>query len=136
MGWEVSSTVKRGYKPERIVNYIESLPEPRDIHADFERQYRIYVNNMKRAQDECGDDVLWINGASTAIKEEHIPQFCFTGTDICYSHGPMISPKVLDEICFPYVKYAFEPLKKAGIKIIWHSDGYITRIVNDSFPYA
>ncbi len=42
----------------------------------------------------------------------------------------MISPKVLDEIYFPYVKRAFEPLKKAGVKIIWHSDGYITPILN------
>ena len=42
----------------------------------------------------------------------------------------MISPKVLDEIYFPYVKRAFEPLKNAGVKIIWHSDGYITPILN------
>jgi hypothetical protein len=179
MGWEVSSTVERGYTPERVVSYIESLPEPGDVRADFdfERKYLIYVNKMKRAQEECGDDVLWLSGASTvtfdgnfrlfgykpyiimcmryrdaakrlnayyaeiarceneviaqAMKEEDIAPFCFTATDICYSHGPMISPKVLDEIYFPYVKYAFEPLKRAGVKIIWHSDGYITPILNN-----
>lgn len=64
-----------------------------------------------------------------AMKAEGIPPFSFTGTDICYSHGPMLPPKVLDEVYFPYVRYAFEPLKKAGIRIIWHSDGYITPIV-------
>ena len=178
MGWEVSSTEECGYTPERAAKYIESLPKPEEVRADFDfdRQYRIYTNRMKRAQEECGDDMLWMSGASTvtfdgnfrlfgyrpymivcmryrdsakklnayyaegarcqneviakAMKEEDIAPFCFTGTDICYSHGPMISPKVLDEIYFPYVKYAFEPLKKAGVKIIWHSDGYIIPILN------
>ncbi|MEM2927113.1 MAG: uroporphyrinogen decarboxylase family protein [Candidatus Bathyarchaeia archaeon] len=178
MGWEVASAVERGYTPEKVVRYIEALPRPEDIRADFdfERQYAIYVNRMKRAQEECGEEVLWMSSASTvtfdgnfrlfgyepylimcmryreaakklnayyaeqarcqneviakAIKEEEIAPFCFVATDICYSHGPMLSPKVLDEIYFPYVKRAFEPLKNAGIKIIWHSDGYITPIVN------
>jgi hypothetical protein len=180
MGWAAFSTEESGYTPERVVKYIESLPSPEDIRADFdfERQYRIYVSGMKRGQEECGDDILWMSTAPTinfcgnfglfgyrpymvacmrnreaakklnayyaeqakcmneviakAIKEEDIVPFCLTGleTDICYSHGPMLSPKVLDEIYFPYVKYAFEPLKKAGIKIIWHCDGYITPILN------
>jgi len=178
MYWEVASTVKHGYTPERVIKYIESLPKPKEVRADFdfERHYRIYVNKMRRAQDECGDDILWMSYANTvtfdgnfqlfgykpyiimcmryrdaakklnayyaelarcqneviakAIREENIAPFCYTGTDICDCHGPMIPPKVLDEIYFPYVKYAFEPLKNAGIKIIWHSDGYITPIVD------
>lgn len=178
MGWEVSSSEERGFTPEKVVKYVEALPTPRDVRGDFdfERQYLIYVNRMKRAQEECGDNALWMSRANTvtfdgnfrlfgykpyiimcirykdaakklnayyaeqarcmneviakAIKEEGIAPFCFIGVDICYSHGPMISPKVLDEIYFPYVKRAFEPLKKAGVKIIWHSDGYITPILN------
>jgi len=179
MGWEVSSAEERGYTPERVVGYVESLPKPEDVRADFDsdRQYLIYVNRMKRAQDECGEDMLWMSSAETvtfdgnfrlfgykpyivmcmrhrdvakklnayyaemarchnevitkAMKEEDIDPFCFVATDICYSHGPMISPKVLDDIYFPYVRYAFEPLKNVGVKIIWHSDGYITPIVNN-----
>jgi len=178
MSWEVSAAEERGFTPERVVKYIEALPRPEDVRADFdfERQYFIYVNKMRRAQSECGEDVLWMSGANTvtfdgnfrlfgykpymitcmryreaakklnayyaeqarcmneviakAMEEEDIAPFCFAATDICYSHGPMISPKVLDEIYFPYVKRVFEPLKSAGIKIIWHSDGYITPIVD------
>jgi len=178
MGWEVCRTEEVGFTPERVTKYIEALPSPEEVRADFdfERQYLIYVNKMKRAQSECGEDALWMSGASTvtfdgnfrlfgykpyiitcmryrdaakklnvyyaeqarcmneviakAMKEEDIAPFCFTGTDICYSHGPMISPEVLGEIYFPYVKRAFEPLKSAGIKIIWHSDGQITPIVD------
>jgi hypothetical protein len=67
MGWEVSSTEECGYTPERAAKYIESLPKPEEVRADFDfdRQYRIYTNRMKRAQDECGDDMLWMSGAST-----------------------------------------------------------------------
>lgn len=179
MGWEVSSTEERGYTAEKVVSYVESLPKPEDVRADFDsdRQYLIYVNRMKRAQDECGEDMLWMSSAETvsfdgnfrlfgykpyivmcmrhrdaakklnayyaemarchnevvakAMKEEDIAPFCFVAADICYSHGPMISPKVLDDIYFPFVRYAFEPLRNAGVKIIWHSDGYITPIVNN-----
>lgn len=178
MGWEVSTTEEKGYTPERAVQYVEALPSPEDVRADFDfdRQYIIYVNRMKRAQEECGEDMLWMSWGNTvtfdgnfrlfgykpyivmcmrykdaakklnayyaeqsrcmnevvakAMKEEDIPPFCFSGTDICYSHGPMISPSILDEIYSPYVKRAFEPLKSAGVKIIWHSDGYITPIMN------
>mgnify|MGYP001067714255 CR=1 FL=1 len=177
MGWEVSTTEERGYTPEKAVKYIEALPSPEDVRADFdfERQYTMYVNKMKRAQDECGEDMLWMSWASPvtfdgnfrlfgykpfmimcvrysdaakrlnayyaeqarcmneviaqAMREEDLPRFCFSGTDICYSHGPMVSPKVLDEIYFPHLKRAFEPLKSIGVKIIWHSDGYITPII-------
>jgi len=178
MGWEVSRTEESGYTPERVVRYIEALPTPDDVRADFdfERQYAIYINRMKRAQSECGEDAFWMSFApavtfdgnfrlfgykpyivtcmryreaakrlntyyaeqarcmneviAKAMTENGIAPFCFTATDICYSHGPMISPNVLDEIYFPYVKKAFEPLKNAGVKIIWHSDGYITPILD------
>jgi len=179
MGWKVSSASERGYTAENVVKHIESLPKPQSVRTDFdfERQYRIYVNRMKRAQNECGDDILWMSWAepvpfddnfrlfgyepyivmcmrhrdaakklnayyaegarcqneviAKAAKEENIAPFCFSGVDICYSHGPMISPKVLDDIYFPYLKYAFEPLRNNGIKIIWHSDGYITPILTN-----
>lgn len=55
----------------------------------------------------------------------------YCGEDICYSAGPMVGPKLLSDIYFPHLKRAFEPLKEAGLKIVWHSDGYIMPIIDE-----
>ncbi len=71
--------------------------------------------------------------AATAkiIKENNLPPFVYFGEDICDNSGPIISPKTLRKIYFPVLEYALEPLVKNNIKIIWHSDGNISPIVND-----
>lgn len=53
------------------------------------------------------------------------------GTDICGGNGPLISPQFLREYYFPHVRSSIEPLREAGIKTIWHSDGDIRPIVDD-----
>jgi len=162
--------------PEDVVDYVQDLPKLEDLRADFEfdNEYGKYVTGMKQAQEECGDDILWLRGygqcsfmwyslfgyqsyllacirykkemkylfeysseqgrlqnevIAKAIKEEDLPPFVYGGQDICYDHGPMLSPRLLDEIYFPYLERAIEPLKNAGIKIIWHCDGNIMPIL-------
>jgi len=53
------------------------------------------------------------------------------GTDICGGGGPLISPRLLREFYFPYVRRSLEPLHGAGVRTIWHSDGDIRPIVED-----
>lgn len=53
------------------------------------------------------------------------------GTDITGGGGPVISPAFLREFYFPYVRQALEPLVEAGVRMVWHSDGYIHPIVDD-----
>ncbi|MFB0522925.1 MAG: uroporphyrinogen decarboxylase family protein [Candidatus Bathyarchaeia archaeon] len=162
--------------PEDVVEYVHNLPKPEDLRSAFESDdaYRRYVADMKEAQEECGDDTLWISGYGQcgfmwygvfgyqpyllaclryrnemkklfeysgehgriynevivkAVKEEGLPPFVYGGQDICYDHGPMLSPKLLDEIYFPYLKRAIEPLRNAGIKTIWHCDGDMMPII-------
>jgi len=64
-------------------------------------------------------------------RDHQFPPVVYCGEDICYSAGPMVSPKLLSEIYFPHLKRAFEPLKDAGLKVVWHSDGYIMPIIGD-----
>jgi len=52
------------------------------------------------------------------------------GTDICGSTGPLISPQFLEEFYFPQVRRGIEPLRNAGIRTVWHSDGMIEPIVD------
>jgi len=53
------------------------------------------------------------------------------GTDICGANGPLISPRRLRECYFPHVRHALEPLREAGIRTVWHSDGDFRLIVDD-----
>ena len=53
------------------------------------------------------------------------------GTDICGKNGPVASPEFLRKYYFPHVRRSLEPIHEAGFKTVWHSDGYITPIIDD-----
>jgi len=53
------------------------------------------------------------------------------GTDICGKNGPVVSPEFLRRHYLPHVRYALEPVVKAGIRTVWHSDGVIMPLVDD-----
>ncbi|MEM2906018.1 MAG: uroporphyrinogen decarboxylase family protein [Candidatus Bathyarchaeia archaeon] len=162
--------------PDDVVEYVRDLPRLEDLRADFsfDEEYDRYVTGMKQAQEECGEDLLWLQGygqcvfmwyslfgyrpyllacvryrnemkrlfeysaeqgrlqnevIAKAVREEGLPPFVYGGQDICYDHGPMLSPRLLDEIYFPYLERAIQPLRNAGVKTIWHCDGNITPIL-------
>ncbi len=164
--------------PEDVVTkYVQNLSSPNDLREsfEFEKEYEEFTRIAKEAQDELGDDMLWMPQAdpigfhsgldrfgyknyllalirhtgsmaryfehfgelarlhndvmAAAMVEENLDSPCvMLGSDICGNHGPMVPPKLLDEIYFPYVKRAIEPLQRKGIKTIWHCDGNVTPI--------
>jgi hypothetical protein len=66
----------------------------------------------------------------TVMQDSDLPPVVYIGQDICDNAGPMVSPRLLDEIYFPHMRYCLEPLNDAGVKKIWHSDGNINPIVD------
>ena len=52
--------------------------------------------------------------------------------DVAYKTGLLISPDVLHQHFFPRFRRVIEPLKAAGIKVIWHSDGDIRAVLDDA----
>jgi len=90
-----------------------------------------YKDAMRRYFEYFGELAYLQNDAiAKAIVEENLTPFVLCGSDICDNHGPMVSPKILDEIYFPYIKRALKPLRAKDIKIIRHCDGYITPIIH------
>jgi hypothetical protein len=67
---------------------------------------------------------------ATASLEAGIPPWVYMGQDVCDNAGPMISPAALDRLYFPHLAYALEPLNRAGIRKVWHSDGNINPVID------
>ena len=53
------------------------------------------------------------------------------GDDIAYKHGLMISPEFLREEWLPRVKKVTAPIKKKGMKALFHSDGNLWGFMDD-----
>lgn len=51
--------------------------------------------------------------------------------DICMTEGPMVSPSWLRRHVFPWYKRLWHELQSKGIKVLFCSDGNITKIVDD-----
>ncbi|HIE18778.1 TPA: hypothetical protein EYP75_03530, partial [Candidatus Bathyarchaeota archaeon] len=51
--------------------------------------------------------------------------------DICMTEGPMLSPAWLRRYVFPWYKRLWNELRSKGIKVLFCSDGNITKIVDD-----
>lgn len=66
-----------------------------------------------------------------AVREGLIPPVILTGEDLCSQQGPMVSPAFLRKNYWPWVDYALEPLREAGIKVVWHCDGNWQKIITD-----
>lgn len=66
-----------------------------------------------------------------AYQEGLHPGAVLTGEDICSQRGPMVSPVYLRREYWPLVEYAWEPLKAAGVKVVWHCDGDVRPILPD-----
>ena len=65
---------------------------------------------------------------SEAVKHNDIAPFVYSGDDICFNDGPICSLELLDDLYFPALELAIEPLISNGIEIIWHCDGNVLPI--------
>ncbi len=59
------------------------------------------------------------------------PRGMLCGMDICGRGGPLIDPAFLQDHYFPLVRQAIEPIRRAGGKLVWHSDGDVRPLLDD-----
>ncbi len=64
-----------------------------------------------------------------AVRRYDLPPYVYGGQDICGNGGPLCSVAALDELYFPELRRAIQPLVENGIRIIWHCDGNIMPIL-------
>ncbi|MFA5857656.1 MAG: uroporphyrinogen decarboxylase family protein [Elusimicrobiota bacterium] len=90
----------------------------------------MYTEHIKKYYEYTAESGRLKNLAIVeAVKTYNLAPYVYGGQDICYNSGPLCSTELLDEIYFPALAKAVEPLHSAGIKIIWHCDGDIRKIV-------
>ena len=104
-----------GYTRWGYVNYLLALA--------------LYPEQIKRYYDYSGEQARLLNLAIARAVEKHkLAPFVYGGQDICFNDGPIISVKALEELYFPALERAVQPLHDAGISIIWHCDGDVRPI--------
>jgi uroporphyrinogen decarboxylase len=84
---------------------------PKLIQERFE-QTTEFVIGLFKTYSECGAKVF------------------FEGGDIAFKSGPLINPKYINEYVLPCMKRVTEAIHDWGGKIIFHSDGDITSILD------
>ena len=90
----------------------------------------LYPNYLRRYYEYCAESARPRNLAIVeAIERYDLAPVVYGGDDICFNDGPICSVDILDELYFPSLKYALEPLADAGIDIVWHCDGNVLPIV-------
>jgi hypothetical protein len=88
-GLMISQCVVGGYM------YLRSLIGPTEL--------LLAVYDMPELIHECMRTWLALADAVTARHQQHVTlDEIFFGEDICYNHGPLISPKMMDTFLFPY----------------------------------
>ena len=68
--------------------------------------------------------------AKAAAEAKLCPLF-FIGDDVAFKGRLMFSPELLRRTFIPMLANVCRPLKEAGIKVIFHSDGDVTPIIDD-----
>jgi hypothetical protein len=99
-------------------------------YTNYLAAFALYPEHLKRYYQYTGEWGRLYNMAIVrAVEKYGIAPFVYSGQDICFNDGPICSPQTLDELYFPYLVRAVQPLHDAGIKIIWHCDGDVRLIL-------
>ncbi|MBU0634100.1 MAG: hypothetical protein KKB82_00130 [Candidatus Omnitrophica bacterium] len=90
---------------------------------------KMYVDSMdlEKMMDICADN-LYVRANEFA--RQNLGGIFFIMDDIAYNKGLIFSPRFLEQHWLPKIRNAISPLKRKNIKVILHSDGNLTDIID------
>ena len=92
----------------------------------------LYPDSIQRLFEHDAEQARQKNAAlAQLVRQGKMEPFFLTGSDICGTRGPMVSPEMLRRLYFPSLRRSIEPLVAVSADLIWHSDGYILPIIDD-----
>ena len=87
------------------------------------------ITLMERLWEHAVERAVVRNGVTARHRLAPVVQCC---EDVAFKTGLMVSPDLLRRHFFPRLRQVIAPLKEAGIKVIWHSDGNVTELLDDA----
>ncbi|MGD8237936.1 MAG: uroporphyrinogen decarboxylase family protein, partial [Armatimonadota bacterium] len=96
---------------------------------------QLFSTALYDARDDIERIIATLNAANCLrarlYARANLGPLFFVGDDIAYKGRTMLSPAMMRQLFFPYLKRLCEPLVQAGIKVVFHTDGYVMDIVDD-----
>jgi hypothetical protein len=91
---------------------------------------RLYPDEIQRLFEHWGEHSrLRLEAVAQATRDHDLFRLIWIGSDLCSARGPVLSPALLEKLYFPVLARAIEPLKDAGMKVIWHADANYRQIL-------
>lgn len=109
--------------------YITLISGLNEIYG-FEDMCMAMATDIDRFNKVVEEYVAWMMQFFEAFAASSIP-YMMVHDDICWTSGPFAQPAWYRENVFPNYKKLFAPLKKAGKKIVYTSDGTIDMFYDD-----
>lgn len=97
--------------------YTDLLDYPDEVHAILRRAKPV-IDEAARRACEMDIDVLYL------------------AADLCGRDGPLVSPRLLREFHFDYLRDAIDIAHAAGKKVMYHSDGLVLDILSLYIDYG
>ena len=83
----------------------------------------LYTDEVQRMFERWGEaSRLRLEAVAQAVADHDLLRLIWIGQDICDAKGPVLSPRLFERLYFPQVRRAIEPLKRAGMRVVWHAD--------------
>lgn len=100
-------------------------------YENYFMAYQIYPEIMEKAIKLDAKKARLMNeAAAEAYMRYHLPKLNRLDLDICDSRGPIVSLKSLEQMWFPQLEYALEPINMlSDVRMIWHCDGNVMPLV-------
>jgi hypothetical protein len=99
-------------------------------YANYFMAYALYPEVMEQHFALQADLALLNNrAAARAYTEACLPPIYRLDHDMADSRGTLVDIRSLDRIWLPHFTRSIEPLVKAGVRLIWHCDGNLMKMV-------
>ncbi len=99
-------------------------------YANYFMAYGFYPEIMEKHFALQADLALLNNrAAARAYTEGYLPPLYRLDHDMADSRGTLVDIRSLDRIWFPHFTRSIAPLVQAGVRLIWHCDGNLMKMV-------